>query len=223
MFNTSYTTASLNFNATGAQIQAALVAVVPSTWAITVDPQSTNATFTLTMTPSFYASPSFTVSSGTVTNTLTMITSPTRAGTQWKFQWDGEAPYLDNYFSQEGYSFYIEAYRPAYSWTATQSAYGITDNVWTSSSTGLVNDYDQVAVDVDELAAIAYYIACKQLSLTGPTSDTAYWQAETQRAATVAAAIKTFDLPFEDKPRGGMTDFSSGWGNKNFWARGGHF
>jgi hypothetical protein len=219
MFNTSYTTAPIAFNANAATVQAALLTAT-NNLPITVTGTSP---MTITFTPTFYAEPLFSVSAGTIANVRTMITSPTRAGVQWKFQYDGESPYLDNYFGQEGYSFYIEAYRPAHSWIAPQLSYGTSGSIYQASNVGFVDDYDLAVVDQEDLTAISYYLACKQLSMSGPATETKYWSDEAERAGVVAAGIKIFDLPLNDKPRGGMFDFSGGWGSKGYWGRVGHW
>jgi hypothetical protein len=215
-----YSTSSIAFNATGAEIQEALdVALVGAGISVIVSPTTLNATYTLTINTTRYASISFSASAGTITNTRTMLTSPARSSIGWNYQADGEAPYLDNYYgANEGDSFFVEAYRPGDTWTCPQASYEVLGTEWGPTNDGLVNDYDQAVPPVEDVAAIAYALLTKHLSLTGPQSETEYWKREAKDAAAIAAGIKLYDLPYQDKPRGGGFSLR-GWGSKGYWGR----
>jgi hypothetical protein len=214
-----YSTSSIAFNATGAEIQEALdAALVGSGVTVTVSPTTPNATYTLTINTTRYASISFSTSAGTMVNARTMLTSPVRSGVGWNYQADGEAPYLDNYYgASEGDSFFVEAYRPGSTWKCPQASYGVLGTEWVATNDGLTDDYDQAVPPVEDVAAIAYAYLTKHLSLTGPQSETDYWKKEAKDAAAIAASIKLYDLPYQDKPRGGGM-IGRGWGSKGYWG-----
>jgi hypothetical protein len=216
-----YTTAPLAFDATGAQIQTALnAALVGSNTNVTVAPTTANATYTLTISSTRYATPTFSASAGTITNTRTMNASPYRSSMTWNFQADGESPYLDNYYgAQEGESFFVEAYRPGYSWIAPQASYGVKGTEWSASRVGLVDDYDQAVPPLEDVGVVAYALMAKHLSLTGPQSETEYWRREAKDAAAEAGLIKFLDGVLDDKPRGGGFGAGGGWGSKGYWGR----
>jgi hypothetical protein len=212
----TFITASLAYDATVSEIEDELEQV--SSLPFTVE--ESGGVLTITLEKTWYATPILTASTGTPTLVINMLESPTRYSKVWNLQYDGEQPYIDNYFGQEGHSFLVQAYRPSHSWIAPQTAYGTTGSVWLPSTVGLEDDYDQAVSPVEDVVAVAYAIACHQLALTGPGNETEYWKREAKEADRVAAATKIFDLPFEDKPRGGLRPYTgSGWGNKGFWGR----
>ena len=210
----AFVTDSLAYGATAAEVEAELESATGLGFTVTG-----TSPLTIVLDRTWYASPILTSSSGTPTITIEMLASPSRYTGGWNFQYDGETPYLDNYLDGiEGRSFLIEAYRTASTWICPQSSYGIEGTVWFPSTEGLVDDYDQCVPPVEDIVSVAYAIACKQLSLVGPGNETDYWRQEERSATRVAAAVKMFDLPFEDKPRGGRGGFGSGYGNKGFWG-----
>lgn len=213
----SYITNSIAFNATGATIESELNAA--SDLAFSVSPQGASSSFSITLPSTYYAQPSLAVSAGTVTNAVTMLESPARYSNVWHLQYDGESPYLDNVFGQEGESFLLEASRPGHTWIAPQSSYGVVGTTWESSTTGLFDDYDQCALDAEEVGIVAYAIACRQLASIGPANEVEYWQRETIKAEREAAGVKAYDLQRDDMPRGGLLTTYGGYGSKNFWGK----
>lgn len=211
----TYTTDSLAYDASAATVEAALESATGLAFTV-----SGTTTFTITLERTYYATPILTASTGIVTQTINMLESPSRASKTWSFQYDGEAPYLDNFVIEAGYSFLVQAYRPAHSWICAQTTYGTTGSVWLPSSQGLVDDYDMAIPPLEDVVSVAYAIACHQLAATGPGNETEYWKREAREADRVAAAIKMYDLPFEDAPRGGLGSYGNrGWGSKGFWGR----
>jgi hypothetical protein len=220
MSNGIYATGSLAFNTTGAALQAAMnTAIAGAGVSVLVSPQTLSSTYTITLSSTRYASATFNASAGTITTVRTMLLSPTRVANTWNFQPNGTTPYLDNYFgANEGESFFIESYRPGNTWIAPQVSYGVTSDNWAPSTVGLIDDYDRAVPPVEDVAAVAYALLTAHLALTGPQSETDYWKREAKDAARIAAAVKFYDLPFEDKPsRGGGWGSSAGWGSKGYW------
>lgn len=217
---TTFITDAIDFGATGQVIQDALHASGADT-AITVTPLTANATYEINWPETWYASPAITTSSGTAVNIVTMLESPTRYMSVWKFQYNRNEPYIDNYFGQEGYSFIVEAYRQGHTWICPQTAYGTEGTIWEASNVGLEDDYDQAQLPVEDVATVAYAIACNQLAVLGPGNELEFWQREAKKADRQSAAIKLFDLAFDDKPRGGQGQYGpSSYGSKGFWRAG---
>ena len=217
---TTFITDAIDFDATGQAIQDALHASGADT-AITVTPLTANATYEINWPETWYASPAITPSAGTAVNIVTMLESPTRYMSVWKFQYNRNEPYIDNYFGQEGYSFIVEAYRQGHTWICPQTAYGTVGTIWEASNVGLEDDYDQAQLPVEDVATVAYAIACNQLAILGPGNELEYWQREAKKADRLSAGIKLFDLAFDDKPRGGQGQYGpSSYGSKGFWRAG---
>ena len=208
---------SIAYTATGEQIQTALNS--SGFTGVTVTPTGVSSTYTFTVAETWFATPSFSVSSGTIVNNIEMLDTPARYPNVWKFQYDGENPYIDNYMGPEGYSFLIEAYRQANTWICPQTSYGTPGTIWVPSTTGLVDDYDMAIPSVKDVANVTYNLACKQLMLVGPGNETDYWAREQAKAARAAAATKIFDLPMNTNPRGGIYNSAATIGSKGFWGR----
>jgi hypothetical protein len=120
---------------------------------------------------------------------------------------------------QEGYSFLVEAYRQAHTWICPQDSYGVEGTIWESSDTGLYDDYDAAIPPIEDVAAVAYELACRQLVTVGPSHETDYWKREAKEAARVSAAIKMYDLPMNTKARGGVFNNVGALGSKGYWGR----
>ena len=217
---TTYTTSSLAFDATGQQIQDALEALGVNIQTITASPLTANATYTLTFDSTKYGSPYIAASAGSVSNTITMLEEPSRYSSVWKYQYDGQAPYIGNYIGIEGESILIEAQRQAHTWYCPQESYGTEGSVWMATEDGLVDDYDQAIPSIVDVANVAYAFACDQMVKINQGDD--FWANEAKEAHRVAAGVKWFDLPRDDKPRGGFYGAGAGWGNKGWWARSGY-
>lgn len=78
-----------------------------------------------------------------------------------------------------GQTFYIDVYRPAYSWIKVSST-------WANSTVGLVNESDEAAVDVNILTLVAAYFAAEALALKDPRGQEAFWLAKQQEYAQTA-------------------------------------
>ncbi len=211
----TYITDSLAFDATAAQMQTALQeAASDSGLSITTEQDDDDVVITLAET--YYATPTITASAGTITNVRTRLEEPRRYPQMWSFEYDGEEPYIRNYVGQEGYSFYVEAYRPGHSWICPQASYGTLGDTWQASSTGLEDDYDQAVPSLEDVASVAYAIACRQLATVGPGHERGQWDEDAKRAERASAVTKLYDLPFNDKPTGGQGAVTSA-GHKGFW------
>lgn len=210
----TFITNALDYTATASEIEAELERASGLVFDVDVD----GSEFVITLEKTFYATPILTSSYGTPEVTVSMLESPSRYSHTWNLQYDGESPYIDNLIGQEGYSFLVSAHRPSHTWIAPQTAYGTPGSMWLPSNVGLVDDYDQAVPALEDVVTVAYAVACHQLSLTGPGNETEYWKREAKEADRVAAGVKLFDLPVDDKPRGG-TGMSAGWGSKGYWGR----
>lgn len=212
----TFITDALAFGATGQEIQDALVAAGATT--ATVSPTTSAASYTVTLPETYYAVPTLSASAGTVTNVRTQLEDPARQPQSWSFEYDGESPFLRNVLGEEGHSFYVQAYRPAHSWVCPQASYGTLGDTWQASSDGLEGDYDQAVPSVEDVASVAYAIACRQLASVGPGHEREMWEKEAKRAEGASAVTKLYDLPFNDKPTGGRGSIS-GTDSKGFWGR----
>ena len=212
----AYTTASIAAAATASTIQTAINAVSP----IAVTVTGSNP-YTITVRGSKYYNPAFSASSGTVSNVVYQKGDPARTFPSWVFQYDGPVPYL--YFpsiSSVGDTFFLEVKRPGHTLIAAQSSYGVLGTTWSASTTGLTDDYDQATPDVDEVAAYAYWLACKQLTLIAPGHEMGFWKDERINAARAIAYIQTYQAQEDRKPMSGSSYRNAGWGSKGFWGTG---
>lgn len=201
------TTGSLDFAATGQDIQDELDGLGMSGLTFTVSPLTSAASYTITVERTWYAQLEISTTSGTIAQTATMLQSPRLYPNVWNFGYDAEKPYLDNMYGQEGRSFLVEAVRQSHTWVCRQSAYGTLGSIWSSSTDGLTDDYDQIDVLLDDIVAVAYAYACDQLASVGPGSDRGYWADEAKKAHRVAAGIKMFDMPIQEKPGGNRSTY----------------
>ena len=220
MGTNTYTTEAIAYDAVAATIETAVNAAFPIDFTVTG-----TTTKIISSEVTRYAQPALTITitsgtGGTVTNVVTQLTDPIRQPTSWLFQYEGEKPYVsDVWVGNEGESIFVEAYRPANTWVCRQASYGTSGTVWESTTTGLVDDYDMLAVDVESLTALTHYLACEQLASLGPANEVKTWKKAMHEAAYVAAAVKTYDLPYNDKPGGGGLGGGT-WGRKGAFGIG---
>ena len=202
------TTEAIDYDATGEEIQDALEDALEG-FTVTVTPQDASESFVIAIEKTWYAQATLSASSGTTSSTTGMFRSPSIYPNTWDFSYDAESPYMDNIYGKEGRSFLIEAYRQANTWVCPQASYGVLGSMWQSSEIGMVDDYDQISVSLDDIVAVAYAYACEQLSHVGPGTDRGVWADEAKKAHRVAAGIKMYDMPIQDKPHGSHRAYNS--------------
>lgn len=196
------TTGSLVGSATASAIQTAISDALSANDAVgTVTVTSNGSARTVTVEDSQYADWALTVSTGAVVTTTRERMDDLRFVDGYRLRFHGETLTLEWDFPwQRGQTWFLEVYRPADTWTAAQTSYGVEGTTWATSTSGLTNDYDQCVPDLGEVASMAHYLACRQLALYGPGQESKFWRDEQRRAALIAAQIKSLDLPMDNEP-----------------------
>jgi hypothetical protein len=188
---------------TGQQIQDALRLLTGAEAAV-VSPLTTSASFAISLPLTRYWRPTLSTTGGTVASPFpTMVRPAYRAAATWSLQYDGARPFLETEGGwAEGDTLYLSAYRRADGWICPQVDWDTPgpETAWATSSTGLIGDADRAIPPVEEVGAVAYYLACQQLAAMAPASEVKEWQRRMRDAAIIAAQIKLFDLPLDPKP-----------------------
>ena len=223
-FASNLTTSSLAGSATAAVIETAIESSLSSNSVLgTVTVTSNGTTRTVLIEDSPFADLALTVSSGATVTTTRERTEDLRFTDGWRLKYHGEELFVewDGAFNR-GETWYLEVYRPGRTWIAPQTDYQTVGTTWASSTVGFEDDLDQCAIDTNEVAAVAHYLACRQLELYGPSQEKQHWKEERLRAAYIAAQCKSLDLPTNDEP--GFKDQglspSRYMQDKGFWSRG---
>lgn len=217
----SYTTDSLAGSATADAIQTALRTLFSENdvqGTVTVTANGTSRTVTVTDTR--YADMDLTVSTGAAVTDVRTRTEALRFTDGYRLKYLGEALEIEwDLPRQRGETWYVEVYRPASTWTCPQTDYQTLGTTWASADDGLENDLDQCVPDLHEVVSVVHYLACRQLSLYGPSQESKFWRDESRRAAAVAAYLKSLDLPKNDEPGFREDGLSSmrGWEAKGFF------
>jgi hypothetical protein len=134
----------------------------------------------------------------------------------WDFEYDGEAPYLviPQGFTA-GETFFVRVKRPAATWVRTAGT-------WGGSTTGPVNETDEVAYDAEMIAAVALPICLERLiehhrGMGEPAMIAHYEQrlAETQLGAAMTRWFRGYRGNGKQRVGAGRDGYS--WGTKGWW------
>lgn len=166
---------------------------------VTVGGHSTTRTITVTDSP--YADMALTVSTGaTVTATHERL-EDLRFTDGWRLRYHGEELFIEWDGSwNRGETWYLEVCVPGKCKIARQTNYQTVGTTWEYTTDGFEADLDQCAIDTNEVAAVAHYLACRQLELYGPGQEKGHWKDERMRAAFIASQCKSLDLVTNDEP-----------------------
>lgn len=106
-----------------------------------------------------------------------------------EIRFDGEIPYLllDQAVTS-GQAYYGDFWRPRSSWIRVAGT-------WADSTVGLVNETDEMFVDADRLADVAYYFLADALAQNHPRGEMASWSKIRDRAALRAAPYMMWSRP----------------------------
>lgn len=214
---TSGPTAALSFDATAAQIQAALRALAGCEL---LQVTGTSAPYTVVLPSTWYYHPTLTASAGTVgPQTRRRLYPLRRAASSFRVVLEGERRYLeiDDVFPT-GHTVFLGVEIPGNSKVCPQVDYQTPGTTWTwGSNQTLKGYYDQAVLGVEEVGTIAYYYACKTMASRGPATDREFWLAQEFKAGQAAASIKLRDLPDDPKPQASaLWSGVGGWGTKGW-------
>jgi hypothetical protein len=201
-FEDDLTTGSISGSATASTIESAIESIFASNSvnaAVSVESDST--TRTVTISQSAYADMALTVSTGTAVTTTHEQTEIQRWTDGFRIRFKGQTLYVEwDQPWNRGETWFLEVHRPGHTKVARQTAYQTVGSTWIETMDGLEDDYDQAATDVYECAAVAHYLAARQMALYGPSQETKFWRTEASRAAEIAATMKSLDLPSSADP-----------------------
>lgn len=218
----------LPYNATGADIQAALQAIVPTSL-IAVQPMGPSTQFEIQWQSMYHEAHIATSAGAMVGYTTERISAPYPVPYAPSFQSDFESDTFTDPGYAEDYSWFVECRRPANTRICPQvypqrsdgsvdyTASPMRGSTWIDSVSGLVHDLDQARPPIEVVAPAALRYACMALAAVAPAGEAARWEQAADKIAMVAASRVVYG---KQARRGAFTTMRP-WppldGSRGFW------
>lgn len=197
------TAVPLAYNATGAEIEAALRAVA-GLQNVAVSPQAAASEYTIEWASQYYDM-QLSASAGVVVSVAnTRMRDPWMANVLPSMLGDYETPGLSDPGYPEGATWFIHVRRPANTRICPQTypmkedgtldyaAAPIKGTQWIESTIGLRNDLDQGFPTVEQVSMLAIRYAFQAIANASPAGEAGIWDAKGTRAAAQAAGTLVY-------------------------------
>lgn len=211
------TTAAIAYNASAATVQSALRAIS----GLELVEVTGTSPLTIVLPSTWYYNPVLTASAGTVgTTTVERLYPLRRSVSPFRLVLEGHRRILEiDDTWPVGHTLFIQAERQGDSSIAYQTDYQTAQSTTWTEGEGLrlVGWSDQAPLDVNDVGAVAYWLACVQMMSKGPEADRKFWAEQELRAGQAAVSIKLSDLPVDPGLKSSVGLSGQGtWGTKGW-------